>query len=74
MKYNNWELEGEEGAWFDLEHTDAPHDYGADWWWVYAASCGVVLAFCMGLLLKTLLFVLAPSTDSDCLQSSAPRK
>ena len=34
LKYNNWELEGEAGTWFDLEHTDAPHDCGADWWWV----------------------------------------
>jgi hypothetical protein len=32
VKYNNWELEGEGGAWFDLEHTDAPHEQGADWW------------------------------------------
>ena len=37
VKYNNWELEGEGGAWLDLEHTDAPHDQGADWW--CAATC-----------------------------------
>ena len=32
LKYNNWELEGEAGAWLDLEHTNAPHEQGADWW------------------------------------------
>jgi uncharacterized membrane-anchored protein YitT (DUF2179 family) len=32
VKFNNWELEGEDGSWFDLHQTDAPHDGGADWW------------------------------------------
>ncbi|CAL8465412.1 g4948 [Coccomyxa elongata] len=32
VKFNNWELEGENGSWFNLEQTDAPHDFGADWW------------------------------------------
>jgi len=32
VKFNNWELEGDGGAWFEMEKADAPHDEGADWW------------------------------------------
>lgn len=49
MKFNNWELEGENGCWFDLEQTDAPHDFGADWWYaphiVLYSSCVPVLKY-----------------------------
>ena len=32
VKFNNWELEDEGGAWLEMEKADAPHDEGADWW------------------------------------------
>ena len=32
VKFNNWELEDEVGAWFEMDKADAPHDEGADWW------------------------------------------
>ena len=32
VKFNNWELEGEGGAWLEMEPACAPHEGGADWW------------------------------------------
>ena len=32
VKFNNWELEDEGGAWLEMSKADTPQDEGADWW------------------------------------------
>ena len=32
VKFNNWELEDEGGAWLEMEPAGVPHEGGADWW------------------------------------------